>query len=123
MKYFIGLLFISLLLSSCQDDDSFTKNVDFKVVNSLENDITGKIYTARGFVNTARLDSIDFTVNAGESVIVAWRKPVMRGDGEFQLYISEDMNTGFGYFTNGVSLDGSFALTVQPDTILVVSMP
>ena len=43
----------------------------------------------------------------------------MGGEGSFQLYINEELNRRFGYFTNGVSLEGSFTITIEPDSIIV----
>lgn len=110
---------VSLL--SCQDDDgNFTKKVDFNITNALDRNVQGKIYTTSGgATDLRRNDSIDFAVNAGEATTVTWKKFDSAGDGLFQLYVSEELNERFGYITNGVSPEGSFTITIEPDSIIV----
>lgn len=113
-------MFLSLWLVSCQDGDSFIKKVDFNITNALDRDVQGKIYTTSGgLADLRRNDSIDFAVNAGKATTVTWKKFDSAGDGLFELYVSEELNQRFGYITNDVSLDGSFTITIEPDSIVV----
>ncbi len=113
-------MFLSSWLVSCQDDDSFTKKVDFNITNALARDVQGKIYTTSDRVTgLLKSDSIDFAVSAGEATTVTWKKFDSAGDGLFQVYVSEELNQRFGYITNDVSLDGSFTIIIESDSIVL----
>ena len=120
MKNIVRLLTLPLLLSCQNDDDSLTKKVDFTITNALNYNVEGKLYTTSGGdADLRRNDSINFAVNAGEATTVTWNKFNTAGDGLFQLYVNEELNKRFGYVTNGVSLNGSFMITIEPDSIVV----
>ena len=44
----------------------------------------------------------------------------MLGEGSFEIYIDQERKRRFGYFTNGVSLEASFDITIEADTIIVL---
>ena len=119
MKNIVYLFTLPLLLSCQSDDNSFTKDIDFRIDNILGYDVDGKIYTTVGS-SDRKQDSTDFVVKAGEATMVSWNRPDMRGEGSFIVHINQELNNRFGYFTNGVSVSGLFTITIAPDSIVVV---
>ena len=119
MRKAVFCLVVCSLLYSCRDDSGFVKSVDFVLDNSVENIVTGKIYTTKGF-NEVKGDSIAFRLAVGETKTVTWGNPDMLGEGSFEIYIDQERKRRFGYFTNGVSLEASFDITIEADTIIVL---
>ena len=117
MKYYLlYILFASTLVPACQEEGGYANEISFQIINQTTSDITGTLYAVQ---DTVPLDSIAFAVEANNTQTVSWTDFAASGEGDFQVYLSDEHQQRFGYFTNGVSTRPSFSITVQTDTLII----
>lgn len=107
----IGGLAIALTLASCGHS-----SVEISIVNATQKDLIGvEVSNDKNETTTGPFD-----VKAGEEI----RKQlsfstVSSSDGHYVLRIEEYLPRDFGYYSNGIPLEGKIDIEVRADTVLI----
>jgi len=116
------LPFLFLLLSfSCEKNED-KQTVKFVVKNLSEDEITScKFFGSYGINTISFSDSVVFnqTIQPNDSASFNWDNPTLyKSDGAFYIKVN-NLEYQFGYFSNGIVLDGysEYTLKVYTDSI------
>lgn len=115
-NYLVCILTALALTSGCKKESYPSKDVSFLLINQTVADVNGKLFTMR---DAEPLDSISFTVSANATRDLVWEDIRASGEGDFQIYLSEELNEHFGYFTSGVSTTPSYTISIGKNAINV----
>lgn len=117
MKFLIATLLGITTLISCSNSTFTKKNISFSIENKTSLDIEGNVYTYT--TGSTILDSLSFSVSAGELEIVNWKKPELgNSDGAYTIK-TDSLEQNFGYISGGSSTNKEFQIKIYNDSIVI----